>query len=307
MTKSKIRVGVIGLGYLGKFHFEKYSSNKSVKLTSIVDIDKKNLDLVNSKEIYKSTSYKDIIGKVDAVSIVTPTITHFSIAKFFLDNKVHVLLEKPMTESVTQAKKLNEIAKKTKRILQIGHLEQFNPAIRKLKSLLNEPEFIEVHRLCKFNPRAIDVDVVLDLMIHDIDIVLSLINKNIKKISVSGKKVITTLIDIANVRIEFENNVVANLTASRISTKNERKMRIFLKNAYYSVDFINNELKRLIKNKSNSFKTTSFQFRKSDPLNEEIKNFINTCYGREKSMTSGECGLQALTVAKNITRNLSKK
>ena len=307
MTKSKIRVGVIGLGYLGKFHFEKYSSNKSVKLTSIVDIDKKNLDLVNSKEIYKSTSYKDIIGKVDAVSIVTPTVTHFSIAKFFLDNKVHVLLEKPMTESVTQAKKLNEIAKKTRRILQIGHLEQFNPAIRKLKSLLNEPEFIEVHRLCKFNPRAIDVDVVLDLMIHDIDIVLSLIDRNIKKISVSGKKVITNLIDIANVRIEFENNVVANLTASRISTKNERKMRIFLKNAYYSVDFINNELKRLIKNKKNSFKTTSFQFRKSDPLNEEIKNFINTCYGREKSMTSGECGLKALTVAKNITRNLSKK
>ena len=307
MTKSKIRVGVIGLGYLGKFHFEKYSSNKSVKLTSIVDIDKKNLDLVNSKEIYKSTSYKDIIGKVDAVSIVTPTVTHFSIAKFFLDNKVHVLLEKPMTESVTQAKKLNEIAKKTRRILQIGHLEQFNPAIRKLKSLLNEPEFIEVHRLCKFNPRAIDVDVVLDLMIHDIDIVLSLIDRNIKKISVSGKKVITNLIDIANVRIEFENNVVANLTASRISTKNERKMRIFLKNAYYSVDFINNELKRLIKDKNNSFKTTSFQFRKSDPLNEEIKNFINTCYGREKSMTSGECGLKALTVAKNITRNLSKK
>ena len=307
MTKSKIRVGVIGLGYLGKFHFEKYSSNKSVKLTSIVDIDKKNLDLVNSKEIYKSTSYKDMIGKVDAVSIVTPTVTHFSIAKFFLDNKVHVLLEKPMTESVTQAKKLNEIAKKTRRILQIGHLEQFNPAIRKLKSLLNEPEFIEVHRLCKFNPRAIDVDVVLDLMIHDIDIVLSLIDRNIKKISVSGKKVITNLIDIANVRIEFENNVVANLTASRISTKNERKMRIFLKNAYYSVDFINNELKRLIKNKNNSFKTTSFQFRKSDPLNEEIKNFINTCYGREKSMTSGECGLKALTVAKNITRNLSKK
>ena len=307
MTKSKIRVGVIGLGYLGKFHFEKYSSNKSVKLTSIVDTDKKNLDLVNSKEIYKSTSYKDIIGKVDAVSIVTPTITHFSIAKFFLDNKVHVLLEKPMTESVTQAKKLNEIAKKTKRILQIGHLEQFNPAIRKLKSLLNEPEFIEVHRLCKFNPRAIDVDVVLDLMIHDIDIVLSLINKNIKKISVSGKKVITNLIDIANVRMEFDDNVVANLTASRISTKNERKMRIFLKNAYYSVDFMSNELKRLMKNKNNSFKTTSFQFKKSDSLNEEIKNFINTCHGREKSMTSGECGLKALIIAKKITRNLSKK
>ena len=307
MVNSKIRVGVIGLGYLGKFHFEKYKSNKSINLTSVVDIDKKNLDLANSKEVYKSTSFKDIIGKVDAVSIVTPTITHFKIAKFFLENKVHVLLEKPMTESVGEARKLNTIAKKNRCILQIGHLEQFNPAIRKLKSQLNAPEFIEVHRLCKFNPRATDVDVVLDLMIHDIDIVLSLIDKTIKKISVSGKKVITNLIDIANVRIEFEDNVVANLTASRISTKNERKMRVFLKNSYYSVDFINNQLKRLIKNKNNSFKTTSFQFKNSDSLNEEIKNFIKACYGKEKSMTSGECGLKALIVAKKITRGFLKK
>ena len=307
MVNSKIRVGVIGLGYLGKFHFEKYKSNKSVNLTSIVDIDRKNLDLVDSNKVYKTTSFKDIIEKVDAVSIVTPTVTHFPIAKFFLENKVHVLLEKPMTQSVSEAKKLNMIAKKRRCILQIGHLEQFNPAIRKLKSQLKTPEFIEVHRLCKFNPRAIDVDVVLDLMIHDIDIVLSLINKDIKKISVSGKKVITNLIDIANVRMEFEDNVVANLTASRISTKNERKMRIFLKNAYYSVDFINNELKRLVKNKNSSFKTTNFQFKNSDSLNDEINNFINTCYGKEKSMTSGECGLKALVVAKNITRRLLRK
>ena len=307
MVNNKIRVGVIGLGYLGKFHFEKYKSNKTVNLTSIVDIDEKNLHLVDSDKVYKSTSCKDIIGKVDAVSIVTPTITHFSIAEFFLKNKVHVLLEKPMTESVSEARKLIAIAKKSKSILQIGHLEQFNPAIRKLKSQLKAPEFIEVHRLCKFNPRAIDVDVILDLMIHDIDIVLSLIDKNIKKISVSGKKIITNLVDIANVRIEFEDNVVANLTASRISTKNERKMRIFLKNAYYSVDFINNELKRLIKNKNNSFKTTNFRFKKSDSLNDEIKNFINTCYGREKSMTSGECGLKALIIAKKITKSLSRR
>ena len=307
MVNNKIRVGVIGLGYLGKFHFEKYRSNKTVNLTSIVDIDEKNLHLVDSDKVYKSTSCKDIIGKVDAVSIVTPTITHFSIAEFFLKNKVHVLLEKPMTESVSEARKLIAIAKKSKCILQIGHLEQFNPAIRKLKSQLKAPEFIEVHRLCKFNPRAIDVDVILDLMIHDIDIVLSLIDKNIKKISVSGKKIITNLVDIANVRIEFEDNVVANLTASRISTKNERKMRIFLKNAYYSVDFINNELKRLIKNKNNSFKTTNFRFKKSDSLNDEIKNFINTCYGREKSMTSGECGLKALIIAKKITKSLSRR
>ena len=207
-----------------------------------------------------------------------------------------------MTETVRQARILNNISKRNKCILQIGHLEQFNPAIKKLKSQLKSPEFIEVHRLCKFNPRANDVDVVLDLMIHDLEIVLSLVSSNVKKISVSGKKVITNFIDIANVRLEFENSVVANLTASRISTKNERKMRIFLKNEYYSVDFINNELKRLKKYKNNSFSTKTYKFQKSDALNEEIKNFIKTCYGIEKSMTSGYSGEKALVIAKKITR-----
>ena len=252
MVSNKIRVGVVGLGYLGKFHLEKYQMNKLVDVTSIVDTDLKNLDCISSKHVFKTDSFKKIIEKVDAVSIVTPTVTHFQIAKFFLENKVNVLLEKPMTKTLSEARTLNNIAKKNKCIFQIGHLEQFNPAIRKLKSQLENPEFIEVHRLCKFNPRATDVDVVLDLMIHDIDIVLSLVKKNIKKISVSGKKVITSLIDIANVRLEFDDNVVANLTASRISTKNERKMRLFLKNAYYSVDFIDNELKKLKKNKNDT-------------------------------------------------------
>ena len=302
MMTNKIKVGVIGLGYLGKFHYEKYQANKSVDLTCVVDLNDKNMDFIKSSNVYKSNLYHKITDKVDAVSIVTPTITHFKIAKFFLKNKIHVLLEKPMTETVRQAKILNNISKKNKCILQIGHLEQFNPAIRKLRSQLKSPEFIEVHRLCKFNPRANDVDVVLDLMIHDIEIVLSLVKSDVKKISVSGKKVITNFIDIANVRIEFENSVVANLTASRISTKNERKMRIFLKNEYYSVDFINNELKKLIKNKNNTFSTKDYKFQKCDALNEEIKNFIKTCYGMEKSMTSGYCGEKALVIAKKITR-----
>ena len=301
---TKIRIGVVGLGYLGKYHLEKYQKNKSVKVTSVVDINKNSLKHVDSGQIFRSTLYKEIIEKVDAVSIVTPTVTHYKVAKFFLENNVHVLLEKPMTQSVSEARKLIDIADKNNCILQIGHLEQFNPAIIKLRSQLENPEFIEVHRLCKFNPRATDVDVILDLMIHDIDIVLSLVNEDIKKISVSGKKVITNLIDIANVRIEFTNNVVANLTASRISTKNERKMRLFLQNAYYSVDFINNELKKLKKNKNNTFKTRIYKFKKTDSLNDEIKNFINSCYGKESSVTTGECGLKALTVAKKITKNL---
>jgi predicted dehydrogenase len=302
MISNKIRVGVIGLGYLGKFHYQKYKLNRSVNLTSVVDQQIENLDFIDSKKIIKTDKYVNIIENVDAVSIVTPTNTHYKIAKFFLENKKHVLLEKPMTETVTQANKLNSLAKRNKCILQIGHLEQFNPAVKKLKQSFKNPQFIEVHRLCQFNPRANDVDVVLDLMIHDIDIVMSLVKKRIKKISVSGKKIITDLTDIANVRIEFSDNIIANLTASRISTKNERKMRIFSKKAYYSIDFINSELKQLIKNDKNKFITKVFKFKKADSLKEEINNFINTCYGKDISMTDGVAGENALKVAKRITK-----
>ena len=235
MVNNKIRVGVIGLGYLGKFHYQKYKANKHVNLTSVVDTDKKNYSIIKEKGVLIFKKYQDIVDKVDAVSIVTPTVTHYKLAKYFLDNKIHVLLEKPMTETVAQAKKLNAIAKRNKCVLQIGHLEQFNPAIRKLRKSVCKPQFIEVHRLCQFNPRANDVDVVLDLMIHDIDIVLSIVNKKIDSIEVSGKKILTNLTDIANVRIKFKDNIVANLTASRISNKNERKMRIFSNDSYLSL------------------------------------------------------------------------
>jgi len=302
MISNKIRIGVIGLGYLGKFHYQKYKASKLVKLTSVVDTNIDNHGLVKETSVSKYKKYQDIVDHVDAVSIVTPTFTHFKIAKYFLEKKIHVLLEKPMTETIAQAKKLNNIAKKNNCVLQIGHLEQFNPAIRKIKKSDCKPQFIEVHRLCQFNPRANDVDVVLDLMIHDIDIVLSLINKPIKNIEVSGKKILTKLTDIANVRIKFEDNIVANLTASRISTKNERKMRIFSDNSYYSIDFINSELKHVIKNKKNIFKIKDYKFKKTDVLFEEINNFIKTCLGREKSMTTGYSGEKALIVAKKITR-----
>ena len=302
MGNNKIRIGVIGLGYLGKFHYQKYKANKFVNLTSVVDIDKKNYSIIKEKGVLMFEKYQDIVDKVDAVSIVTPTVTHYKLAKYFLDNKIHVLLEKPMTETVAQAKKLNAIARKNKCVLQIGHLEQFNPAIRKLRKSTCKPQFIEVHRLCQFNPRANDVDVVLDLMIHDIDIVLSIVNKKIDSIEVSGKKILTNLTDIANVRIKFKDNIVANLTASRISNKNERKMRIFSNDSYYSIDFINNKLKKIYKDRRNSFKVTDYNFKKTDVLNDEINNFINTCLGKEKSMTTGISGLEALVVAKKISK-----
>ena len=302
MVNNKIRIGVIGLGYLGKFHYQKYKANKFVNLTSVVDTDKKNYSIIKEKGVLIFKKYQDIVDKVDAVSIVTPTVTHYKLAKYFLDNKIHVLLEKQMTETVAQAKKLNAIARKNKCVLQIGHLEQFNPAIRKLRKSSCKPQFIEVHRLCQFNPRANDVDVVLDLMIHDIDIVLSLVNKKIESIEVSGKKILTNLTDIANVRIKFKDNIVANLTASRISSKNERKMRIFSNDSYYSIDFINNKLKKIHKDRRNSFKVTDFNFKKTDVLDDEINNFVNTCLGKEKSMTTGTSGLEALVVAKKISK-----
>ncbi len=304
MINNKIRIGVIGLGYLGKFHYQKYKANKQVNLTSVVDTNTKNHSIVKEKNILKFEKYQDIVDKVDAVSIVTPTVTHYKLAKYFLENKTHVLLEKPMTETVAQAIKLNAIAKKNKCVLQIGHLEQFNPAIRKLRKYSCKPQFIEVHRLCQFNPRANDVDVVLDLMIHDIDIVLSLVDQKIEDIDVSGKKILTNLTDIANVRIKFKSNIVANLTASRISSKNERKMRIFSNNSYYSIDFINNQLKKIHKDKRNGFKVTDYNFKKTDVLNDEINNFINTCLGKDKSMTTGTSGLEALIVAKKISKGL---
>ena len=181
----------------------------------MIDSDINNLKLNINKSIKKSTNFKDIIGDVDCASIVTPTISHFQIAKSLLQNKINILLEKPMTKSLSQAKKLNAMVKGKNIIMQVGHLERFNPVVEKLTNEINDPLFIEVHRLAEFNPRSTDVNVIFDLMIHDIDIILSLVESPIKKISVFAKKIITQTTDIANVRIEFLNNSVANLTAKQ--------------------------------------------------------------------------------------------
>ena len=171
MKKQKIRIGVIGIGYLGKFHLEKFQKNKDCQLVWLIDKNIKNLK--NYKDKYNvSTNYKEIVDDVDAVSIVTPTVNHYEIARYFIEKNKHVLIEKPMTQTVSEAKKLINLAKKHKKTIQIGHLERFNPVIRKVSSLIKNPLFIEVHRLAQFNPRSTDVNVVYDLMIHDIDLSL---------------------------------------------------------------------------------------------------------------------------------------
>ncbi len=307
MVMNKLNIAVIGTGYLGKYHLDKYLGNKNVRVKWVIDKDIKNTNLSLNKSIKVSTDFRDVVGDIDAASIVTPTNTHYEIARYLLDNGIHILLEKPMTETLLQAKKLNSLAQRKNVCLQIGHLERFNPVMKNLTSIVKNPVFIEVHRLAKFNPRSNDVNVVFDLMIHDIDIILSLTKKQIKKIHVYGKKIITKTTDIANVRIEFDDKSVANLTSSRISTKNERKIRIFEKDKYYSVDFLKSELTVFSKSKNRSkglYNQKEYKYKKADALRDEIKNFVNSCLGKEKPLVDGVMGMKALKVADEISRKL---
>ena len=306
MKKQKIRIGVIGIGYLGKFHLEKFQKNKDCQLVWLIDKNIKNLK--NYKDKYNvSTNYKEIVDDIDAVSIVTPTVNHYEIARYFIEKNKHVLIEKPMTQTVSEAKKLINLAKKHKKTIQIGHLERFNPVIRKVSSLIKNPLFIEVHRLAQFNPRSTDVNVIYDLMIHDIDITTSLVPSKIKKISSFGKSIITNKIDIANARLEFFNGTIANLTASRISQKSERKIRIFEKDKYLSLDFLQPKLKiveKVKKKSSKLFKTLEYNYKKTDALNDEIIDFINSIRMNKKPLVDGIQGMEALKLAAAISKKL---
>jgi predicted dehydrogenase len=271
-------------------------------------IDKNIKNLKNYKDKYNvSTNYKEIVNDVDAVSIVTPTVNHYEIARYFIEKNKHVLIEKPMTQTVSEAKKLINLAKKHKKTIQIGHLERFNPVIRKVSNLIKNPLFIEVHRLAQFNPRSTDVNVIYDLMIHDIDITTSLVPSKIKKISSFGKSIITNKIDIANARLEFFNGTIANLTASRISQKSERKIRIFEKDKYLSLDFLQPKLKiveKVKKKSSKLFKTLEYNYKKTDALNDEIIDFINSIRMNKKPLVDGIQGMEALKLAAAISKKL---
>jgi len=234
-----IKIGVLGAGHLGKIHIKCIKEIKDYELLGFYDPD---ISISKSVEqefnIKHFTSINELIAAVEVVDIVTPTISHFDCASLSLKNFKHVFIEKPIVTSPEEAKKLIEIADEARVKVQVGHVERFNPAFIAAKPYLSHPMFIETHRLAQFNPRGTDVPVVLDLMIHDIDIVLSVVNSNIKKISASGVPIVSDTPDIANARIEFDNGCVANLTASRISLKNMRKTRFFQRDAYISVDFL---------------------------------------------------------------------
>ena len=307
---KKIKVAVIGVGYLGKFHAEKYKINKKVDLIGVVDSNKERCAEISKKlDVPQYSDYKDVLSKIDAVSIAVPTNLHFKIGKYFLENEKHVLMEKPFTSTLAQAKTLEKIANKKKIILQIGHLERFNQAFLKLKDAIKRPLFIECNRISPFKIRGTEVDVIMDLMIHDLDIILKLNQSNIKNIQAKGIKVLTNKADIANARITFENGCICNLSSSRISEKVERKTRIFQKNAYFSIDYQSNRLDTYLKttnNKIQSIRRKSFQYKNNDSLKKEIESFIDCIKSKKSPIVSSKDGINALKYAMQISNKIKK-
>ena len=304
---NEIRVAVIGVGYLGKFHAQKYSAMDHVELVGVADIDRTRAAEIAAEFGTRACSdHRDLLGSVDAVSIVVPTESHYAIGIDFLQHDVDVLIEKPMTSTLAQADALIELAEARGRILQIGHLERFNPAVIALKDIVDRPMFIESHRLSTFKDRSTDVSVVLDLMIHDIDIIMNLVKSEIKDIHAAGAPVICQQADIANVRLQFENGCVANVTASRISTKNQRKIRLFQKDAYIAVDFADRKIVVIRRNPNHcdgvvpGTDIRQLSFSDADVLEDELAAFIQAVQTREPPVVSGRAGRKALVVALKI-------
>ncbi|MCP4410106.1 MAG: Gfo/Idh/MocA family oxidoreductase [Gammaproteobacteria bacterium] len=311
---SIITTAVIGAGYLGKYHVEKYAQLPGSELIAVVDSNPQTArDTADRYGVEALTDYRDLLERVDAVSIVVPTHWHFEIAQAFLETGSHVLLEKPITTTVAQAQQLVDLARDRQRVLQVGHLERFNKAILDLGNYLNQPLFIETHRLAPFKPRGTDVSVVLDLMIHDIDIILTIVDSPLVHIDASGAAVLSDTVDIANARLKFANGCVANVTASRISMKTERKMRIFQNDAYLSVDFHNRELAIFRKGQGELYpgvpniENQCFRYQEDDALKTEIELFLKTIREGTQPIVSGDDGKQALEAAIQITELLARQ
>jgi predicted dehydrogenase len=306
-----LKCAVVGVGYLGKFHAQKYAALPDCELVAVVDSNPANAKAVAAQHHTRALAdYRELLGKVDAVSIVTPTTLHFEVARDFLESGVHVLVEKPITATVEEADELIRIAQANNLRLMVGHLERFNAALLGLDLTNDKPLFIESHRLAPFNPRANDVSVVLDLMIHDIDIILAVVDSEVERIDAKGVAVLTNDTDIANARITFKSGCVANITSSRASLKVERKMRMFMPNSYVSVDFQNRALACYRKGEREMFPGVpeiigeESTFENGDALMEEIKHFVACIRSGKEPLVSGQAGRRALATAIEITRLL---
>ena len=309
----KIRAAVIGVGYLGRFHAQKYAQAAGCELVAVVDPRAAAREQVAGELATRGLEdYRELLGTVDAVSIVTPTPTHFAIARDFLRAGAHVLVEKPITETEAEARELIALAAAEQRLLQVGHLERFNSAILAAEPHLRSPRFIECHRLAPYRERGTDVNVVLDLMIHDIDIVQTIVGAPLVSIDAVGTPVFSEEIDIANARLRFANGCVANATASRVSLKTERKMRIFEDDAYLSLD-LQQKILTLIRKRPASEVPGALpvtieeqSLEAGDALKAEIESFLDCIRHGRPPVVPGEAGLMALQTATRITEQVER-
>jgi len=308
-AENMITTGVVGVGYLGKFHAEKYASSSRAKLIGIVDIDESRVNEIGAAlgaPVF--TDYRSLFGRVACVSIAVPTRLHYQVARDFIDAGIDVLVEKPLTANIGEARELVAAAQRKNVLLQVGHLERFNPAIRRLEGVIKEPKFVECHRLAPFVERGTDVDVVLDLMIHDIDVIASLVRAPIERVEAVGVPVLTERPDIANARINFANGCIANITASRVSLKRERKIRFFQPDAYISIDY--DQLRAQIFYKPApgagwlDIRTETIEIKEGDALADEIDSFLECVCSRKHPLVSGAEGLRALEIASMISAQL---
>ena len=304
---------MIGVGYLGRFHAQKYAAARGCELVGVVDPDAAAREQVGAELHTRALSgHRELLGAVDAVSVVTPTPEHFAIARQFLEAGVHVLVEKPITETPAEAGELIAVAARAGRILQVGHLERFNAAILAAEPYLHSPRFVECHRLAPYRERGTDVNVVLDLMIHDIDIVQTMVGAPIATIDAVGTPVFSEEIDIANARIRFANGCVANATASRVSLKTERKLRIFEDDAYLSLDLQQKILtvirKRGPQDAPGPLPVTIEEqsLEPGDALKAEIESFLECIRTGRPPVVPGEAGLTALETAIRITEQVDR-
>jgi predicted dehydrogenase len=310
---QKIRAAVIGVGYLGRFHAQKYAQATGCELIAVADTRQQARDQVSAElEVRSVADYRELLGKVDAVSVVTQTPAHFEIARDFLNAGAHVLVEKPITETAVEARELIDLAARQKRVLQVGHLERFNAAIVAAEPYFRSPRFVECHRLAPYRERGTDVNVVLDLMIHDIDIVQTMVGAPIASIDAIGTPVFSDEIDICNARIRFANGCVANATASRVSLKTERKLRVFEDDAYLSLDLQQKILTLIRKRKPEDgpgplpVVIEEQSLDQGDALKAEIESFLDSIRTGRPPVVTGEAGLMALETATRITEQVHK-
>lgn len=317
---TTLRIGILGAGHLGRFHIQQAKEIEGLELIGFYDPDPENTKKAVAEFGIKAfDSMEELIDQVDIVDVVTPTLSHYDCASSALRKFKHVFIEKPITNTIEEARSLLNLVHEAKVKVQVGHVERFNPAFVAAKNYIKKPQFIETHRLAEFNPRGTDVSVVLDLMIHDIDIILSVVKSPVKKISASGVAVVSDTPDIANARLEFVDGCVANITASRISMKNMRKSRFFQRDAYISVDFLEKKAEIVTMEdvvgepdpfditvdlgKGKGSKKISFDKPAIEPVNairEELKSFVQAIKNDEEEVVSIEDGLNALEIAYKI-------